>query len=448
MLSVRSAVLLVAVLVSILALSAGQTNLITNGNFEAGSFSGWTTPLGVNDTGIGASNRLRVFSDGTAAAPNGWAYDGVYSALWESSSLNQSLVQTVTVTGNTQYLLSFFVNFADGDTTAYLRVSAQFNDGSSPIVLLTPTGGEGAQQSFCQGSQGAQPPFWWSQFKFTVTAPSSATSMTLTFYGYDSEYGFMVDTITMYPASGNSQPSAPPALPVVPATNLLINGNFETGSLQPWQSTMGDNPYGLFTNSPYSGEGAYDFVGFAPKSGIPCQEGNYCFTFGAALAPLPIQQTIAVPSGTSASYSLSFYWYSLGGYNVSNPQDAGSQLVVLTGWSNGNSAASSLTPVFQEYNTTAVTSATSYNTVNINLGVPPSGTQALTLQMQGYFYATYYVVDYVLLTASGVTQAQSAPVYTCVGKGTSTGAAAQLFNSGALKTVAALVSAVVVLLML
>ena len=33
--------------------------------------------------------------------------------------------------------------------------------------------------------------------------------------------------------------------------------------------------------------------------------------------------------------------------------------------------------------------------------------------MQGFFYQTYYVVDYVQLTASGVTAAQSAPVYTC-----------------------------------
>ena len=451
-----------ALLLALLSLAAAQTNLIQNGDFETGSFAPWTTPLGVNDTGLGAANRLRVFSyknlnGGNTAAPNGWAYSGQYSVLWESSTLNQSIQQTVAVTGGTQYLLSFFVDFNDGDTTAYLQVSAQFNDGSAPVVLLTPSG-QGAQQGFCSGSQKSYPPFWWSQFTFTVTAPTAASSMNLTFYGYDSEYGFLVDAVTMYAASGNSQPAAPPALPVVPAGNLLQNGNFETGSVQPWREAGGDNPYGLSGNA-YAGEGAYDFAGFAGNSGIPCPEGNYCFTFGAPAFSLPIQQTITVPSGTTASYSLSFQWYSPGGYNASNPSDLGSALIVGAAWNTASSTATSGNILWATYNTTAVTTATSPSTATVTIGAPPSGTTSLTLQMQGFFYATYYVVDYIQLQASGVTQAQSPQVYTCgqttsalsLGSGSSpstpsSGAASQL-TSGAVAA-ALVVSAASALLLL
>ena len=454
----RSSLLLAVALFALFSLSAGQTNLITNGNFEAGSFTGWMTPLGVNDTGINVANRLRVFTYGACASPPcGWAYDGQYSALWESSSLNQSIVQTVAVTGGTQYLLSFFVEFTDGDTTSYLQVSAQFNDGSAPVILLTPNGGGGAQQSYCSGSAKAQPPFWWSQFTFSVTAPSTASAMNLTFYGYDSEYGFLVDSITMYAASGNSQPSPPPATPVVPSTNLLMNGNFETGAVAPWREANGDNPFGLSGNT-YSGEGAYDFNGFAPHSGIPCPEGNYCFTFGAPTFTLPIQQTVTIPSGTSASYTLSFYWYSPGGYNSTQSSgDAGSALIVGYAWNTGSSMATTGNILFQTYNTTTVTNSTNYNTVTATIGTPPSGATSLTLQMQGYFYATYYVVDYIQLTATGVTASQSPLVYTCGAtttpltlsgaSGPSTGGAAQSSNSGALTTIAIIAAALVLLLL-
>ena len=445
-----------------LALVSGQTNLIVNGDFETGSFSGWTTPLGVNDNLLPRNNTLRVFTystlqGGSTSAPNGWAYSGNYSALWESSTLNQSISQVVSVTGNAQYLLSFYVMFSDGDTTAYLQVSAQFNDGSSPVVLLTPSGGNGAVQGFCQGSQASQPPFWWSQFTYTVTAPSAASNVNLTWYGYDSEYGFLVDSITMVSASGNSQPSAPPATPVVPAGNLLLNGNFETGTVAPWREAGGDNPFGLSGNV-YSGEGAYDFNGFAGNSGIACPEGNFCFTFGAPTYALPIQQTISIPSGTTSSYTLSFLWYSLGGYNASNPADMGSALVVGAGWNTASSSATTGTVLFATYNTTARSSASSPTSQTVNIGVPPSGATSLTIQMQGYFYQTYYVVDYIQLSASGVTQSQSANVYSCgqttaaLNLGSSsvppqTGAAAPSLTTGAAAVLALASSAVVALLL-
>ena len=458
-LSVAAALL---ALLSVLSLAAAQTNLIQNGDFETGSFAPWTTPLGVNDTGLGTVNALSVFSyknlaGGSAAAPNGWAYSGQYSVLWESSTLNQSIQQTVAVTGGTQYLLSFFVEFNDGDTTFFLQASAQFNDGSSPVVLLNPTG-QGAQQGFCSGSQKSYPPFWWSQFTFTVTAPTAASSMILTFTGYDSEWGFLIDAVTMYAASGNSQPAAPPALPVVPAGNLLQNGNFETGSVQPWREAAGDNPFGL-SGQTFSGEGAFDYNGFASSSGIPCPEGNYCFTFGAPVSAQTIQQTITVPSGTTASYSLSFQWYSPGGYNASNPSDLGSALVVGAAWNTASNTPTTGNILWATYNTTAVTTATSPSTATVTIGAPPSGTTSLTIQIQGYFYQTYYTIDYLQLQASGVTQAQSPQVYTCgqtttalaLGTGStpstpSSGAASQL-TSGAVAA-ALVVSAASALLLL
>ena len=453
----RFALLLSATLLSLLSFAAGQTggNLLTNANFETGDLSGWATPLGANDPGINKNGSLRVISYGIPPyVPYAWAYDGQYSALIESSTLNQSITQRVAVTGGTSYLLSFYIDLTAGDTTFYLRVSAQFNDAANTnVVLLTPNGDSGALQTFCQGSAASQPPFWWSQFKFNVTAPQTATSMNLTFYGYDSQFGILIDSITMVPAAGASFPAAPPATPVVPSTNLLLNGNFETGAAAPWKEAGGDNPYGVL-GSVYSGEGAYNRLNYAPHTSVACSEGSWCFVFGAPTAPLPIQQTVAVPSGTTASYTLSFQWYSGGGYNASDPTDLGSSLVVGTVW-NSATAATTGSIVFQTYNTTATTAAANFSTVSVSLGSPPSGATSLTIQMQGYAWDAPYTVDYVQLTASGVTAAQSTPVYTCGQKvsalaltggsngGGNNNGAAQSFHAGALSTVAALLFAAV-----
>ena len=263
----------------------------------------------------------------------------------------------------------------------------------------------------------------------------------------------------MYAATGNSAPAAPPALPVTPSNNLLLNGDFETGSLQPWRETGGDNPYGL-TGNTYSAEGAYDFVSYAPSSGIACPSNNYCYTFGAALAPLPIQTTVAVPSGTSANYSLTWTWYSPGTYNSSDPNDVGSQFLVGAVGNTNNNQATSGAILWAVYNT-SVSNVASPATVTVNIGVPPSGTTSLTIQMQGFFYAVggWYTLDNIQLTTTGgVTASQSAPVYSC-GQATNSltltqggsvapgsNAAAQ-FTAGLLTVVAALVSAVSMLML-
>ena len=252
--------------------SAGQTNLLINGNFESSfgvvnATNGWIAPQGTSDTGAGNSGSLRRYGAlYTSTPPNAFCYDGSYSLLYESGTLNQSVQQTVSITGGHQYLLSFYVMFTDADLSAYFAVTYQHNTESSATTLLTPA-------TFSSGSAGTSQPFWWSQFVYTINSPSAANSLTLTFLGSDDEYGFLLDSITLYDAgvSGNSPtataPPAPPALTPNPSNNILVNGDFESGSLAPWRGLSGDNPYPLS-----GGEGAYDFNGYSGHTGISCPQ--------------------------------------------------------------------------------------------------------------------------------------------------------------------------------
>ena len=127
------------------------------------------------------------------------------------------------------------------------------------------------------------------------------------------------------------------------------------------------------------------------------------------------------------NYTLSFMWYTPGGYNASQASDSGSAFLFSWGWN-----SNSLSTAFSQYNNTA---ATSPATVTVQLGTPPSGTTSLTLRYDGYFYQTEYVLDYVVLTAA-TSSAPNSP------NAAAAGSASSGLMAGAL-AVGALVSALV-----
>ena len=386
-------VLVVAVvLLSLLALCCGQTNLIQNPSFETSLSPYWTTPLGVFD-GEAGENRTTLGRSANLTAipgPGAFSYDGLHSALFEGGTNLQSIQQQVAITSGHQYILSFFLMFAVGDTTEGFQAAYQFNTASSATTVLT------------NSNFPVQPPFWWTQFVYTLNAGSSDSSVNITFFGRDPDYGFLLDYVTLYDAGtvgstpSVSAPPAPPALPRNPSNNLLQNGDFESGTAAPWRMPGGDNPFPIS-----SGPGAYDF---ATKNGEDgCPQGTYCFVFGAPYSSLPLTQTL--PIYQSNNYTLSFMYGTPGGYtSITDPTQYGSQFAASYSWGSG-----AYTYIINEVNQTTGTVGTTpvppathgFATVTQQLSAVPSGATTLNLRFDGYSWPTWYTLDYIVLTSVG-----------------------------------------------
>ena len=286
--------LLAAVLLlSLVVLCLGQTNLVQNPSFETPLSPYWYTPLGTfdseageNRTTLGRSSNLT-----TIAGPGGFSYDGLHSALFEGGSTLQAIQQTIPVTAGHQYILSFFLMFAAGDTIEGFQAAYQFNTQGSQTTLMT------------NANFPVQPPFWWTQFTFNLNSGSSDSAVNVTFYGRDPDYGFLLDYVTLYDAGTTGSPTSvtappgPPALVPNPSNNQLVNGDFESGSTAPWRMPSGDNPFPI-----NSSIGSYDFT--AKNGADGCPQGLYCFVFGAPYSSLPLTQTL--PIYRSNNYTLSF----------------------------------------------------------------------------------------------------------------------------------------------
>ena len=378
-----------AVLLCLLLASGvvGQTNLLLNGDFETSILSpgnGWYLPEGAADPGENSTSALR--NDGSSAftsPPDYYSYHGTYALLFESSTLNLSVTQAVAVTGGHQYLLSFFLQFNDADSNYYFQASYRHNTETVDTILTTPA-------SFSRGSAGvASPPMWWSQFTYTINSPSAATSLNITLLGYNADWGHQVDYVTLYDAGVSgytasvSAPAPPPALTPVPSNNLLLNGDFESGSVAPWRAAT-DNPYSFAQG----GEGAYDFNGYSAHVGVNCTQGSFCYFFSFPYYSLPIWQTVTGIS-SSNNYTFSFQWATAGGY-PSSSQDAGSLLAFSAAW-----GSNTITRYWSVLNSTTAQSAN----VTVQLGVPPPYTSTLWIQFDGFSYASYYLIDYTTLTA-------------------------------------------------
>ena len=384
LLSVCSPLLLLLAVVSV----RGQTNLLLNGDFEtaiSAPGNGWYTPQGVADPAENSTAALRI--DGSTAftsPPDYYSYHGTYALLFESSSLNLSVTQAVRVTGGRQYILSFFLQFNDADSSYYFQASYRHNVDTVETVLLTPA-------SFGRGSAGvAQPPMWWSQFTYSIIAPAGATLLNITLLGYNADWGNQVDDVTLYDAGVAglpptvSAPPPPPALTPNPSNNLLLNGDFESGSVAPWRAST-DNPYSFAQ----AGEGAYNFNGYSAHVGVNCSQGQFCYFFSAPYFSLPIWQT--VPQIEPASnYTFSFQWATAGGYPASS-QDAGSLLAFSAAW-----GSNTPTTYWSVHNS----STAAQGNVTVQLGVPPPYTSTLWLQFDGFSYASYYLIDLTVLTAA------------------------------------------------
>ncbi|MGB8888149.1 MAG: PEP-CTERM sorting domain-containing protein [Candidatus Korobacteraceae bacterium] len=141
----RLKTLLVVVALAVFAFSAPKTfaqNLLTNGSFETGDFTGWNTGGNFEDTEV-VSGAFYVYTG---------AEDGSFYAVLGPVGSDGTIGQSFTDHAGTQYTFSFWLN-AVGDNPSDFSA---FWDGTSVLSLTNPT------------TNGA-----WTQFSFTETGTGS-----------------------------------------------------------------------------------------------------------------------------------------------------------------------------------------------------------------------------------------------------------------------------------
>ncbi|TMB11386.1 MAG: hypothetical protein E6J65_26965, partial [Deltaproteobacteria bacterium] len=193
---------------------------MTNGGFETGNFTGWTTV-------------------GTAAVVSGGAHSGTYSARVGGTSPtngDSSISQTFTVpTGQT--LLSFWYQVHCPDTVTYDWATATLQDNTTNTTTTI-------LARICTNSGS------WVSTSAGVTA---GHSYTLTFISHDDNYPGD-PTYTLYDDVALSSPPG----------NPIVNPSFETGNLTGW-TTAGTTA--VVSGGAHSGTYSARVGGTSPTSG-------------------------------------------------------------------------------------------------------------------------------------------------------------------------------------
>jgi hypothetical protein len=169
--------LVVVALAAALMFSAPKTfaQIVTNGSFETGDFTGWTTGGNFEDTEV-VSGAFSAFSG---------AQDGLFYAVMGPVGSDGTLSQTFADTAGAHYTFSFWFN-AVGDNPSDFSASW---DGTPLLALTNPsTGGV------------------WTQESFSVTGTGSDTIQ----FAFRDDPAFMaLDNVSVTPVTGSTpEPSS------------------------------------------------------------------------------------------------------------------------------------------------------------------------------------------------------------------------------------------------
>jgi len=164
----RNILAVLATGITIVFATSAKANLVANGGFENGDFTGWT--LGGNTGFTGVSGNF----DGVA--PNSGSYQAYFGAVGSTGYITQ----TISTTPGGSYSLDFWIaNF--GGTPSY--VNALWNDVqviSTPILPLVNSSS-----------------FPYTEYTSTVTATTTTSSIELVFQQNPSY--FLLDDVSVTP---------------------------------------------------------------------------------------------------------------------------------------------------------------------------------------------------------------------------------------------------------
>ena len=152
-------------------------NIVSNGGFETGDFSGW----------------MADGSSGDVTSDTNYVHSGTYGAEFGAVGSLGYLSQTLATTPGTSYLLSFWLDSPDGETPNEFQVSW------NGTMLLDETD---------------LPAFGWTNIQFVVTATNASTILQFGFQDDPTELG--LDDVSVVSAS------AGPPVPVSASFNLQI----------------------------------------------------------------------------------------------------------------------------------------------------------------------------------------------------------------------------------
>src|SRR3954470_5353836 len=136
------------------AIPAFSQNLVTNGGFEAGNFSGWTQFGDTTSTGVCTDGDPTVDCSGFAPHSGDWM--GSFGAVFTQGGV----YQTLATSPGTNYLISFYLSNGEHTPNSY---SIDF--GGVTLVSGNDTGY-----------------LHWQFYQFTEMATSSSTTLSFAFY--------------------------------------------------------------------------------------------------------------------------------------------------------------------------------------------------------------------------------------------------------------------------